>query len=152
MFLFDLISTQKCASASPLMIAKYDYGGMAIRGNRNWFDIKNSEYLTSEGKTRKDGNLTRPRWVDLYGRIEDKVSGITIFDHPANFRFPQPTRLHPAKPYFCFTPQALGPFSIEPGKPYVSKYRFCVHMGPPDAKTLERIWYDFAEPARVRVV
>lgn len=151
-FLFDFTSTQICAGTSPLLIAKYHYGGMAIRGNRNWFDVKNSEYLTSEGKTRKDGNLTRPRWVDMYGQIEGKVSGIAILDHPENLRFPQPVRLHPAKPYFCFTPEALGAFSIQPGTPYVSKYRFCVHVGPPDVAALDRIWNDFAYPAQARLV
>jgi hypothetical protein len=151
-FMFDFTSTQVCAGTSPLLIAKYDYGGMAIRGNRNWFDVRNSEYLTSEGKTRKDGNLTRPRWVDLYGRIEGKVSGIAILDHPDNFRFPQPVRLHPAKPYFCFSPQAVDAFSIQPGAPYVSKYRFCIHMEPPNAATIDRLWNDFAYPAQARII
>jgi hypothetical protein len=125
---------------------------MAIRGHRNWFDTKNSEYLTSEGKTRKDGNQTRPRWVDMYGWVDGKLSGIALLCHPENFRFPQPARLHPEKPYFCFATPALGPFSIEPGKPYRSRYRFYVHQGRPDPAAIDRVWTEFAYPMQGHVV
>lgn len=56
------------------------------------------------------------------------------------------------KPYFCFAPPALGPFSIEIGKPYRSRYRFYVHAGRPDPSTLDRVWSDFAHPAQSRIV
>ena len=32
----------------------------------------NSQYLTSEGKTRKDGNDTRAKWVVNYGKVDGK--------------------------------------------------------------------------------
>ena len=35
-FQFNLISTQTCATDDPLLIQKYHYGGMAIRGNDQW--------------------------------------------------------------------------------------------------------------------
>ena len=151
-FVFDVELTQTCATQSPVQVLENSYGGFAIRGHRNWFDVRNSEYLTSEGKTRKDGNQTRPRWADLYGWVDGKVSGISILNHPDNFRFPQPVRLHPEKPYFCFAPPALGPFSIEPGQPYRARYRFYVHEGRPDRGTIDRVWDDFAHPARARMV
>ena len=152
-FLFDLVSVQNCATGTPVLIEKNIYGGAAIRCNRNWFDHPNeSEYLTSEGKTRADGDQTRPRWVDLYGLIDGKASGVAIMDHPTNFRFPQPVRLHPQKPYFCFSPMALDSFSIEPGRPYVSRYRYYIHVGKPDAAKIEALWHDYAEPVQVRIV
>jgi hypothetical protein len=152
-FVFDLVSVQNCATDKPVLIEKNHYGGAALRGHRNWFDHPNeSEYLTSEGKTRADGNQTRPRWVDLYGLIDGKASGVAIMDHPTNFRFPQPVRLHPQKPYFCFSPMAVDSFRIEPGTPYVSRYRYYVHVGKPDATEIETLWHDYAEPARVKIV
>lgn len=151
-FVFDVELTQTCATQSPVQVLENSYGGLAIRGHRNWFDVRNSEYLTSEGRTRKDGNQTRPRWVDLYGWVDGKLSGIGVLDHPDNFRFPQPVRLHPEKPYFCFAPPALGPFSIDPGKPYRSRYRFYIHMGRPDPGVIDSIWNDFAYPAQCRIV
>jgi hypothetical protein len=116
-FLFDLRSTQNCAGSEPLVINKYDYGGMCIRGTSAWLEAGQSDFLTSEGKNRREGNHTRPLWCDLSGQLEGQASGITCFCHPANFRYPQPVRLHPSKPYFCWAPMVLGPFAIEPGKP-----------------------------------
>jgi len=151
-YLLDIESVQEAATDSPLVIEKNSYGGLAIRCHRDWFDPKNSEYLTSEGKTRKDGNQTRPRWVDLYGWIEGRISGAAILDHPGNLQFPQPVRLHPEKPYFCFAPMALGPFRIEPGRTLTSRYRFYIHTGKPDARKIEAVWHDYSEPPQVSVI
>jgi hypothetical protein len=152
-FLFDIVSVQSCATGQAVTVEKNSYGGLAIRGHRNWFDHpEESEYLTSEGNTRANGNQTRPRWVDLHGMIQGHTSGVAILDHPANFRFPQPVRLHPEKPYFCFAPMALDSFRIEPGKPLVSRYRYFVHVGKPDATAINAVWDDFAEAPEVTVV
>ena len=79
--------------------------------------------------------------------------GVALLDHPDNFRFPQPVRLHPNKPYFSLRADGAGhSFDIVPGRPYVSHYRFVVHDGPPDPKTIQRLWHDYAEPPVVRVV
>jgi hypothetical protein len=149
--LFDLESVQAAAGPSPLIVEKNAYGGLAIRCHRNWFDPKNSEYLTSEGKTRKDGNQTRPVWVDLYGDIDGRVSGVAIFDHPGNLHFPQPVRLHPEKPYFCFAPMAVAAFEIG-AAPLVSRYRFYIHMDKPDPARIAAAWRDYADPPQVRIV
>ena len=153
-FVFDLDSTQSCAGKSPMIVEQYPYGAMAIRGARAWSASNPGQYdfLTSEGKHRRDGNESRPRWVDFYGPIGGRTIGILVLDHPANFRFPQPVRLHPALPYFCFTPASLGSFTIAPGKLYVSRYRFVVHDGPLPLQMAEQLWHDYAEPPRVSLV
>lgn len=150
-FLFDLVSTQTCASASPLSINEYHYGAMAFRGAREWFDLESGDFLTSEGKSRADGNHSRPRWVDAFGEVDGRTAGVTVFSNPENYRFPQPVRLHPKKPYFCFSPMVLGQFEIAPGEPYVSSYRYWTHDGPLDRSTAEQIWQALAYPPRVRI-
>ncbi|MFT5131387.1 MAG: hypothetical protein ACI8W8_005023, partial [Rhodothermales bacterium] len=70
-FLFDIESVQECATDKALVIEKYHYGGMAIRGNTEWLNEKKARsigpgdlrMLTSEGKDRWAGNHTRPNWV-----------------------------------------------------------------------------------------
>ena len=37
----------------------------------------------------------------------------------------------------------LGEFEIAPGKPYVSTYRYVVHLGVPDAAKLDKEWRRF---------
>jgi len=151
-FLFDVASTQRCTSASPVSIDKMHYGGLMIRGHADWHTHRNYDYLTDEGRSKLDGNQSRPRWVDLFGPIEGALTGATIMDHPSNFRFPQPVRLHPKMPYFCFAPTSLGSFTIEPDKPYVSRYRFYIHDGPVDLKRANRLWNDYATPASAKLV
>ncbi len=149
-FQFDLTSTQTCATDDPLNIEKYHYGGMAIRGNVQWIAKKEKEeeppgkMITSEGKNRLEGNHSRPNWVAMYGPVDGDVCGVAVMCHPKNFRAPQWVRLHPSKPYFVWAPMVEEPFSIEPGKPYVSRFRYVTFDGEPDRNLLENIWQEFA--------
>jgi hypothetical protein len=164
-FLVDFETRQTCAGAKPLEINRYHYGGFGLRGQRAWFDpgVKGedppdparsgrSDFLTSEGKHRADGNHTRARWVDLSGLVDDRFGGVAVLGHPDNLRAPQPVRLHPNKPYLSFAPEVLGGFTIAPDSPYTARYRLATHDGPPDPAALDRLWRDYAEPPRVRVV
>jgi hypothetical protein len=150
--LFDWQSTQTTASDSPLVLPQYYYGGLGFRGSREWDGPGDKcRFLTSEGKTRANGNETRARWCRISGDVDGKPASVIIFCHPDNFRFPQPARLHPTEPFFCYAPQQLGEFRIEPGKPYVMRYRFATADGEPDAKEIERLWNDYATPPKVEV-
>jgi len=170
-FIIDLISTQRCATADPLIIHEYRYGGMAIRGCDEWFtnaaaaaakqyttafetdpnavppgiDEMNHDFLTSEAKGRFDGNHSRPNWVDLHGVVDGQMSGIAIMNHDQNFRSPQTVRLNPSKPYFCFAPNVNGTFEIVPGKDFVSRYRLLIHDGPPRPAQLDRFWTQYQQ-------
>ncbi len=164
-FLIDFLSTQTCAGPTPLVLNKYIYGGLGIRGNTRWYDPSadgdnppdpsksgESDFLTSEGKHRTEGNHTKPRWVDLSGKLDGAFAGLTVLDDPRNFRFPQPVRLHPNKPYFCFAPVVEKGFTIEPGTPYVSRFRLVPHDGAPEPKAIDRLWSDLGEPPAVKAV
>jgi len=149
--LFDLTVTQECASASPLTLPKYHYGGLGVRGNRRWDGVPNATFLTSEGKTRANGNETRARWCFMGGKVDGELAGIAMLDHPDNFRAPQPLRIHPSEPFFGPCVSQLGDWKIEPGKPYVARYRFIVSDGAADQAELDRVWNDFAKPPQVTV-
>jgi len=60
-------------------------------------------------------------------------------------------RLTPDEPFFSFCPSQGGEWKIEPGKPYVARYRFVLADGPADAKEIERMWNDYATPPKVTV-
>lgn len=148
---FDLVSTQQTSGSSPLKLEEYRYGGVGLRGHREWKDKSKMYFLTSEGKDRANGNATRGRWCHLGGTVGGKTVGITTFDHPQNLRAPQAMRLNPDDPFFNWAPSQLGPFEIKPGERFVLRYRFVAADGPPDRAELERLWQDYAAPPQVTV-
>lgn len=151
-YLLDLISKQTCIADEPLTINEYHYGGFGMRGNTQWLGQPENDFLTSEGCTREDGNHTRPTWVDLHGKTDGRMCGVTIMGSPDNFRYPQPVRLHPEKPYFCFAPQVLGEFQLKPNEEYVSRYRLYIHDGPADVEKINAVWSDYANPVKVETI
>ncbi|HKA17838.1 MAG TPA: PmoA family protein [Blastocatellia bacterium] len=149
--MFDLVSTQDLATDSPLILPEYRYGGLGFRGHRQWLAKDNCEFLTSEGKDRSNGHGTRARWCHIGGKIDGQPAGIAILDHPSNFRAPQAMRINPDQPFFCYSPSLTGDWRIEPGKSYVSRYRFVVYDGAPDRAELDRVWNDYANPVTVTI-
>jgi len=152
MRVFDLTTTQTCATNDPLELPEYHYGSFGLRGPESWDGKDGARFLTSEGiSDRKKGDGTRARWCYLGGKTSAGLSGTAVLGFPDNFRFPMPLRLHPDMPYFSIVPQKLGAFSIQPGKPYVTRYRFVVTDGEPDAKLFDACWNSLAHPAVVSV-
>ena len=154
-WIFDLTSTQWCSGASPLILPQYRYGGLGVRGNREWDQEKNNPtvFQTANGVTdRLAGHATRARWCYMGGKVDGAQAGLTILGHPRNFRAPQPMRIHPKEPFFNFAPQQFGGMAIRPGEKYVSRYRFVVADGTPIAGDLHRIWADFAHPPVVNLL
>ncbi len=150
-YLFDVDISQTTATNDPLILDEYRYGGIGLRGPRESKALDNALFLTSEGTTRKDGDATRGRWCHLGSRVQGRLAGIAILGHPDNLRAPEPMRLNPTDPFFCFAPPQLGRFEIRPGTPHVVKYRFIVSDLAPDAKEIDRIWYDYADPPHVTI-
>lgn len=143
--IIDLTSTQTCAGEKPLKLPKYHYGGLGVRGNLAWNPIEAVTMLTSEGHDRKAGDSTKGKWVHIGGEVDGTPTGMAILMHPTNFRFPQPLRLNPKNPQLCIAPSQDGDWAIEPGKPYVSKYRILVFDGKPNAKWIEARWQSYAK-------
>ena len=149
MYVIDLVSTQACAGDSPLKLPKYYYGGLGLRGNEDWNPVDKVTMLTSNGDDRTKGDSTKGKWVYMGGSVKGGPAGIAVLIHPDNFRFPQPLRLNPKNPQLCIAPSQDGDWSIEPGKPLVSKYRFIVCDGTADAALLERAWQNYGAPLKV---
>lgn len=150
-FVFDLSSTVTCPGA-PLVNRKHIYGGLAFRAAGEWEGSGGLAFLTSEGKTRKDGNETRARWCAIKGVLCGEDTGIAFLGHPENFRAPEPLRLHGEMPYFSFAAPQLGEFSLASRTPFVSRYRIVVHDGLLEAEDLDRRWAAYATPPIARWV
>ncbi len=148
-YVIDFISTQTCAGTSPVKLPKYHYGGLGVRGNLLWNAVDAVKMLTSNGDDRKKGDATKAKWVHLGGDVEGQPTGMAVLIHPSNYRFPQPLRLNPKNPQLCIAPSQDGDWSIEPGTPYVSKYRIIVSDGAAAFARLEAAWQSYAAPLRV---
>jgi hypothetical protein len=150
---FDLLITQVTATDDALELPEYRYGGLGMRGPEEWLGADRANFLTSEGETdRVKANATRVRWYHMGGLVSGALAGSAVLDHPENFRAPQPLRIHPKEPYACNTPSQLGDWQIEPGKPYVARYRFVIADGAPDAALLEAYWQGYAHPGEAKLV
>lgn len=150
--MFDLELEHRTATADPLVLPEYHYGGFGFRGAAGWNGPGDAaRFLTSEGiADRIQGNNTRARWCYVGGAFEGGASaGTAVLGHPDNFRAPQPVRLHPNMPYFSFVPQQLGEFAIEPGQAYHARFRFIAIDGEPDAALFDAFWNGYAHPAAV---
>jgi hypothetical protein len=142
--IIDLVSTQTCAGEMPLKLPKYYYGGLGVRGNLLWNPLDAVTMLTSEGHDRAKGDSTKAKWVHIGGMVDGAPAGMAVLIHPSNFRFPQPLRLNPKNPQLCIAPSQDGDWAIEPGKPYISRYRFLVFDGPPDPIWIDAQWSAYA--------
>src|SRR6185295_14165198 len=148
-FVFDLISTQTCATKEPLVIKEYRYGGIGFRGSSEWEGKAGVEFLTSEGKTRVDGHATKAKWCAATGKVGGAAATIGFLCHPSDFRFPQPLRIHPEEPFFNWAVPQGGDFSIEPGTPYVARYRFVVADGALKREDLDAAWEAYGGPFKI---
>ncbi len=170
-FVIDLQSEQKNTADLPLELLQYRYGGLGLRGNEQWnrpeakaavdqwsktqadgkavappgVDVMGHGMLTSEGADKQAGNHAAARWVAMFGSLEGRPAGIAVLSHPTNFRAPQTVRLHPIEPYFSYAPVVDGPFKIEPGQTYRSRYRLIAFDGKVNPDLLNREWEDFSD-------
>jgi len=152
-WLWDFISKQRCVADSPLKLLKYRYGGFGFRATADWKG-ETAAYLTSQGRTRKDGHATRARWCDTSGVSDGKWKGITFFSNPCNFRHPEHMRIWPEfenDVFFNWAPVQAGDFEARPGVDHVFRYRQYVHEGKIDVEKTEQLWNDYAHPPKIQI-
>jgi hypothetical protein len=147
----DITVVQHCLTPQPLFLPTYHYGGLGLRGREEWDGAANTRFLSSEGKTRANGNATRGRWCWMGGQVDGALAGTVILGHPNNVRAPQPLRMHPTEPFLCFAPSQLGDWRIAPDEPLVQRYRIIVADGEPDAAAIDRRWQAYANEAIVTI-
>jgi len=150
-WLLDYTSKQRCASSSPLHLLQHRYGGLGFRATSQWKD-SSGNYLTSEGKTRKDGHGTRARWCNMFGPTANGPAGVLFMSHPQNHQHPEPVRIWPeGYVFFNFCPIQKEDWTLLPNNDYIFQYRLCVYSGQPSVERAERFWQDFAYPPDVKL-
>jgi hypothetical protein len=143
----DYNTVQTNVSKLSLKLPAYRYGGpIAYRAPHHW-DKTNSDYLSSEGKTRIDGHTTRSKWIAMWGEKEANSGHdtLTILNHRDNHDFPQRMRVWPPTTnngaiFFNYVPIQETGWEIVPGQTSIMRYRLVVEDGKPDAEVLNQRW------------
>ncbi|MGI8603573.1 MAG: PmoA family protein [Verrucomicrobiales bacterium] len=152
-FYLDYDFAQKNIASHPLLFPAYRYGGgIGYRGPASW-KRDNSNYLTSEGKTRDDGHATRGRWCAMSGPTPHGSAGIGILCHPDNHDAPQRMRLwgddKEGRIFFNYVPIQETDWQIKPGETIRMRYRLFIFEGAPNRDRIESAWRDYARPPKV---
>lgn len=141
---------------SGITLLQYRYGGgFALRATP-YFTSKTSQVLTSEGKTRKDADSTRARWVMITGTTPQGEAGMLIMNAPDNFDSPQALRVWPedmdgGELMLNYSPTKMKTWQLVHGNVYTLKYRVMVYSGRLTAEEAEAAWRDYAFPPEVAV-
>ncbi|MBL7188014.1 MAG: PmoA family protein [Phycisphaerae bacterium] len=103
--------------------------------------IRNSEGAVNE----KEVFWKRAKWVDYSGAItNDKVEGITLFDHPDNPNFP--TYFHVRNDGWMGASLTFdGPREIRPGQTLRLSYGLYIHSGIKPAEAINATWQRFTK-------
>lgn len=102
------------AGDEPIEFKDTKEGFFAIRLRDKLRADKGSGHIVnSKGQKGEDGAWGQAaNWVDYTGQVDDKTVGVSLFDHPANFR---PGRYH-ARAYGLFSVSPFGPKAYSKGK------------------------------------
>lgn len=155
-YIADIIIQLNCATESPVLLKEYRYGGLGWRATEKW-NKDNSETLSSEGKTRKDADGTKARWVIVQGSIDQDYAGAVMMSYPTNYNYPEPLRIWPESMngrgdvYANFSPTKDKDWLLKPGQNYVLKYRFLVFNGKYSKEKAETAWQSFAHPPVITI-
>ena len=149
-FVFDLQSTQEAITDSPLLIQQNRYGGFAVRGPVSWLSTSESTpndpkfsdctIATEQTDDRTLGNHQRTRWVCMTGLIEGSPASITMMKANRKQDSSNAVRLHPSKPYFCFSRCVEESFTITKATPLVSHFRFLITDSAPNQEWILQQW------------
>jgi hypothetical protein len=113
----------------------------------------NGQAVNSEGVSGKPVWGKKAKWVDYFGKIDDKLVGIAIFDHPDNLR--HPTTWHArdyglvaANPFglshFLGQPRGSGDYTLKSGKDLRFRYRVVFHEGDTKQAEIAQLFEQYA--------
>ncbi len=123
------------------------YGGYAGLSFRGAASLRQVHSLDSEGRIDKQSHGKAARWLDYHAVIDEMghTAGVTIFDHPKNFRYPTPWYVSfGGMPYFSPAPIFHEPHTLSANESLTLRYRILVHSGRGDRQLLEREYQKFA--------
>lgn len=151
------------ASHGEVTLADDKHGLLAIRTHPNLrldndpqrgVTTANGQAVNSEGVSGKAVFGKRARWIDYWGKINDKTVGIAIFDHPRN---PNHPTWWMARGYGYVAadpcgghsiggePPGTGDLVIASGESITFRYRYVFHEGDPEQAGIAERYRRYAD-------
>ncbi|WP_205711153.1 PmoA family protein [Hymenobacter sp. HDW8] len=155
-YIADVTINLTCASASPVRLLTYRYGGFGWRATEKW-NKDNSEVLTSGGKSRKDADGSTARWCIVQGQLDSDYGGMVMLSAPTNYNHPEPLRVWPETQngtgdvFVNYSPTKNKDWLLSPGQTYTLRYRLLVFNGHYTKEQAEANWQYFSQPPTVSV-
>lgn len=155
-YLADITIQLNCASASPVTLKEYRYGGLGWRATEKWHK-DNSHVLTSEGKARPESDGSTARWVLVQGAIDQDQAGMVMMSFPTNYNYPEPLRVWPENSnkrgdmFVNFSPTKDKDWPLKAGQDYLLRYRLLVFNGDFAKEKAESAWQAFAHPPKIDI-
>lgn len=154
---WDFTTTFAPTTPNGITLLQYRYGGGFGLRTTAEFTAKTSQVITSEGKTRKDADSTRARWVKISGTTAHGKAGMLIMNYPDNFDSPEPLRVWPedmegGELMFNYTPTRMKSWQLYPGARYQLKYRVMVYTNDITNDEAEAAWQEYVHPPEVNII
>ncbi len=135
------------AKSGTVTLGKTPFGMIGVRMaktigvNDGGGKIRNSEGAVNE----KEVFWKKARWVDYSGAItNEKIEGITLFDHPDNPNFPACFHVR-NDGWMGATLTFDGPREIQPDKPLQLRYGLYIHSDMKSSEAIEAEWRRFVK-------
>lgn len=143
------------ASEGEVTLGDTKEGCMAVRMHPKFrVNDQGAQVVNSEGDTGASVWGKSARWITYSNEIEGEALGISMLDHPSNFRYP--TTWHARDYGLCaanpfglqyFTPDegVTGDVVLQKGESLSFSYRLIFHKGGPEAINVEQLHQAWAQ-------
>jgi hypothetical protein len=151
----DILISIHANQGQPLVFGDTDDGGFAFRLNDSFRQDRGAKLRNSSGlETTEKIWGKAAHWVDYSATLDGLPTGVAIFDHPSNLRYPTAWHargysLCAANPFaaksFSKGKDPDGSYTLAVGQELVLRYRVVIHEGPFEPPVIEKLHRQWAK-------